>query len=101
MNQKKENVILSQFCMGTKLLSDVGVCAALFRRKIWTKGGWYFQPKVGNCIIVASMHFGRFFIGGGEGSGLADVLNEGSFLLGSKCVQGGRWSKKADFLRTS
>ena len=39
---KKENVILSQFCMGTKLLSDVGVCAALFRRKIWTKGGWYF-----------------------------------------------------------
>ena len=42
MNQKKENVILSQFCMGTKLLSDVGVCAALFRRKIWTKGGWYF-----------------------------------------------------------
>ena len=28
--------------MGTKLLSDVGVCAALFRRKIWTKGGWYF-----------------------------------------------------------
>ena len=42
MNQKKENVILSQFCMGTKLLLDVGVCAALFRRKIWTKGGWYF-----------------------------------------------------------
>ena len=41
-HQKKENVILSQFCMGTKLLSDVGVCAALFRRKIWTKGGWYF-----------------------------------------------------------
>jgi len=42
MNQKKENVILSQFCMGTKLLSDVGVCAASFWRKIWTKGGWYF-----------------------------------------------------------
>jgi len=28
--------------MGTKLLSDVGVCAASFWRKIWTKGGWYF-----------------------------------------------------------
>ena len=42
MNQKKENVILSQLCMGTKLLSDVGVCVAWFWCKIWTKGRWYF-----------------------------------------------------------
>ena len=77
MNQKKENVILSQFCMGTKLLSDVGVCAAWFWCKIWTKGRWYFllvalyyckifffttgDPKSGYCggVDPDSMHLFR------------------------------------------
>ena len=39
---KKKTLFYPNFVREKKILSDVGVCAALFRRKIWTKGGWYF-----------------------------------------------------------
>ena len=40
--QKKPNVVLLQFSWVTKVAKGVWVYALSFRRKIWTKGGWYF-----------------------------------------------------------
>ena len=42
INQKTKNVILLQFSWVTKVAKGVWVYALSFRRKIWTKGWWYF-----------------------------------------------------------
>ena len=44
--------------MGTKLLLDVGVCAAWFLCKIWTKGRWYFLlVALYYCKISANFNY--------------------------------------------